>query len=850
MNGGKTRLTSGVVALLLICNIAHGEPAAETRHSLNIPAEPMGEALNDLAAQTGLQIVFNVEDTPAANIAAPTVVGQLSAKEALKLLLDHTKLRYQLVNDHTILIASTDGVPLSSADGPASSPARIDESSRARFHLAQANSNGAQSDSSVERGNAEQTLQKEPVRLEEVIVTAEKRRERLQDVPVPVTSINANTLVDSNQVRIQDFYSSVPGFTISPSPSAGGEQMLAIRGISTGFGTNPTVGITVDEVPYGSSTNLGGNVVPDIDPSDLARVEVLRGPQGTLYGASSMGGLLKFVTIDPSTDALSGRVQAGTVTVHNGAELGYNFRGSVNLPITDTLAVRASGFTRLDPGYIDNPVLGVTGVNEDRVSGGRLSALWRPSDALSLKLSALYQDTRGNGSNDVDIGAGLAGLQQDYKRGIGGYDRQVQAYSATLQAKVAGIDIVSATGFNVNQFSDSLDYSFALGAAAQAFGVTGAPLFTQGRTNKFTQEIRLSASINPTVEWLLGGFYTHESSPYAQNVMAENTLTGALVGSILDVQGPSTYAEYAGFADLTFHITDEFDIQIGGRESHIRQTFSEPEVLFGTPIPSPTAESTANAFTYLVTPRVRLSPDLMVYARLASGYRAGGPNLNPDPATPRQYDPDKTQNYELGVKADVLDHRVTLDTSLYYIDWKHLQLNLLDSQNQETYTTNGSGAKSQGVELSIQSHPIAGLRLDAWVTFGEAVLTENIQANSGAYGIDGDRLPYGARFSGNLSFDEEFPITGRLSGSVGATESYVGSRIGTFTATADRQYYPAYSRTDLRAGLQLDSWTGNLFVTNLADRRGVLGGGLGNFPPYAFAYIQPRAIGLSLTKTF
>ena len=178
--------------------------------------------------------------------------------------------------------------------------------------------------------------------IEEIIVTAQKRSERIQDVPVPVTSIDANQLVENNQVRFEDYYTSVPGLSFAPNNQ---NNYLAIRGIATGGFSNPTVGIVIDDVPFGGSTALGGGqVMPDIDPGDLARVEVLRGPQGTLYGASSMGGLIKFVTVDPSTDALSGRVQAGVSEVHNAGQAGYNVRGSLNVPINNTLAMSVSGF--------------------------------------------------------------------------------------------------------------------------------------------------------------------------------------------------------------------------------------------------------------------------------------------------------------------------------------------------------------------------------------------------------------------------------------------------------------------------------------------------------------------------
>src|SRR3984957_2055274 len=244
----------------------------------------------------------------------------------------------------------------------------------------------------------------------EIIVTAEKKEERLQDVPVPVSVLSADTLLEFNEVRLQDYYTSVPGLTVIPTNT--GSPALTIRGITTNAYSNPTVGITVDDVPYGSSTNMGGGpLVPDLDPSDLARIEVLRGPQGTLYGASSIGGLLKFVTVDPTTDDVSGSVQAGMSSVRNGAELGYNVSGAANVPLSDTLAVRASGFTRQDPGYVDNVETGQRGVNKTDVDGVRFAALWRPSNDFSLKVSALLQDATANGSSNVDVEPGLGDLQ-------------------------------------------------------------------------------------------------------------------------------------------------------------------------------------------------------------------------------------------------------------------------------------------------------------------------------------------------------------------------------------------------------------------------------------------------------
>jgi iron complex outermembrane receptor protein len=836
-------------AFCIICSVAQAAPLSR-QVDFNIAAQRLAAAIIQFSEQAHVQVISSGIDVT--DQTTPGVVGRYSVADALSALLKGTGLRYKAMNENTVSLQLIKQGP-----GPAQTGPAVHTS----LELAQAdpiqNQGAAAQDSAV-------------TGLSEITVTAEKRSERLQDVPVPVTAISAESLLDSNQLRLQDYYSSVPGLTVAPTIQSA--QVISIRGITTGAsaaGGSPTVGVLVDDAPYGASQNNGnaGLVVPDIDPGDLARVEVLRGPQGTLYGAGSMGGLLKFVTADPSTDALSGRIRVGTSSVYNGAELGYNFRGSVNIPLSDTIAVRASGFTRQDPGYIDNPVLHINGINEEHTSGGRLSALWRPSDALSLKLSALYQQTKGDGSGVVDLPTagfpqttGLGDLQQNDLRGTGGYDRTIRAYAATLTAKLGIVDLTAISGYSINTYSDSFDYTYLLGDYTHGqFGVAGSPVLNHSNTNKFTQEVRFSIPIGQNLEWLFGAFYTHERSAFEQNLLAEDPATGATAGSWLYDSFPTTYSEYAAFTDLTVHITDRFDVQFGGRESEIRQNFRQTFIgpydpfFLGTdsPVISPEVDSKDSAFTYLVTPRFRLSPDFMVYARLASGYRPGGPNTGA--GVPRQFNPDTTENYEIGIKNEMLDHTLSLDASLYYIDWKHIQLGLTDPTTGVSYIANASQAKSQGLELSINSRPLTGLAINAWIVWSDAVLTRTFPAASvlaGVYGVSGDRLPDSSRFSGNLSVQQDFRITSRTTGFVEGAMSYVGQRLDAFTGSAQRQNLPAYVKTDLRAGAKYDDWALNLFVNNVANRRGIIDGGLGNIPPYGLYYIQPRTVGLSITRTF
>ena len=833
----RIRGSVSALAIWLVANAALAADPLDRPVSVDIQPQALSKALLQFGQQARLQIML--ASNVAANQTTGGIKGTYPAGEALSHLLRGSGLSYQ-AHDNTVTVSPAKLVSTARAEGQSASSSQSSSDSTTTADSTKKNELADNNEVFQRRG------------LEEVVVTAQKREERLQDVPVPVTVVSADALISSNQLRIQDYASRIPGLDVVTNEY--GAPQIAIRGITTGGFTNPTVGIVIDDVPYGASSVLAyGQEVPYVDPSDLARVEVLRGPQGTLYGASSIGGLIKYVTIDPSTEKVSGEVQAGASGVVNGAEAGFNLRGSVNVPLSDTVALRASAFTRRDPGYIDNVLTGERGVNRGDADGARLSALWQPSESLSLKLSALTQRTKTYGSSDVDVEPGVGDLQQSNVRGVGGYDRTVQAYSATLTTKIGDAELKSVSGYGRNSSHDSLDYTPSFGALTEKqFGVEGSPIFDHLNTSKFTEEVRLSMPVGPRLDWLLGVFYDHERSRGIEDILAAVPSTGEIVGSWVNINFPSTFEEIAGFTDFTFHITDQFDIQLGGRESRNRQTYMQTFVgpyttLLGKPSPyvDPEVGTGDNSFTYLVTPEYKISPNLMIYARLASGYRPGGPNFGLKP----HYGPDTTKNYEIGLKGDVFDRVLSFDASVYYIQWNNIQVEFYDPSVASDFFVNEGNAKSQGAEFSVQSIPLPGLSIGAWVAFNDAVLTQNFPTTSTTYGQSGDRLPYGSRFSGNFSVQQDVPF-GSVTAFAGGAVSYIGEREGNFTATPQRQIFPGYAKVDVRAGARYDLWEVDVFVNNLTDRRGILNGGLGTFVPVAFDYIQPRTCGLSVTRRF
>jgi outer membrane receptor protein involved in Fe transport len=863
----KTAIMKATFIALVGCISFSAHAVAETQR-IEIPAGELVAALESLARQAEVDLVYS--EAQVRGLKTAGVSGDLSAQEAIRRLLEGTALEVRTDEASGALLIAMPAVgPPRSEDRK---PQAVTESSEVsprhsfwdRFRVSQVDQGKAPG--SIEQSEAASENNK-GVKLEEIVVTAQKREERLQDVPVPVTTLDTNLLAERGQSRLQDYFASVPGLNLNANGD--GTNTVAMRGLITALNATPTVGVTIDDVPFGSNSALsyGSRMVPDIDPADLARIEVLKGPQGTLYGASSIGGLLKFVTVDPSVIEASGRVQVDTNTVKNG-ELGYGIRGVANVPLSDVLAIRASGFARQESGFVDNVATSEKHVNQVDVAGGRVSALWRPSESVSLKLSAMLQNSDGDGT--ASIGADgllkpiLGDLQQSQLKGTGAYSAKTRLYTALLRADLAHFELTSVSAYNISKFSQLADMTPLYGPYVPLFFPTegGASFDNHFETKKFSQEIRAASHAGGRWDWLAGIFYTHEDSPAIQTLYANDLATGDRVGLLLDAPYPTTLTEMAIFGDVTLHFTDRFDVQLGGRESQNKQVYNETDsgpfvpAFFGLPSPLvyPTEHTKESAFTYLVTPRFRISPELMVYARFASGYRAGGPNFSAILFNlPIEFNHDESNNYEVGVKGSLLNHALTFDVSAYYIDWKAIQLTLSDSTSGFAYFTNGGDAKSQGIELSIQARPTRGLTLGATASLNDAELADDLPTTSSVLGLSGDRLPYGSRFTGSLSIDQEVPLPKAFVGFLGGSVSYVGERLGEFqgqSLSAPRNRFPSYTAVNLRAGVRNASWTAGVYVNNATDERGIVGVGPRNSSTFNINFVQPRTIGVSLSRDF
>ena len=701
--------------------------------------------------------------------------------------------------------------------------------------------------------------------IQTVVVTAEKRNDTIQNVPMSMSVVGADKMLSTGQSGLSDYYATVPGLSLSDRGS--GRSALVVRGISTGDSTNPTVGVSIGDVPYGSSTM--DYAIANLDPFDIDHIEVLRGPQGTLYGASSMGGLVKFVMVQPELDAVSGRVQAGVSSTEEGG-VGYVARAAVNAPIVkDTFGIRLSAFKRRDAGYVDDPGQGRKNVNDGDATGVRLSSLWKASDTTTVRASFMNQEHDTGASARVDMLSNsytpqLGAYEHRRLRGTDSSETRTRLYTVEVESALGWADFNSVTSYNQYRLIGPQDVTGSFAGPARAIlGLPnpGVKIINNAEVGKFTQELRLSSlDDNRKLSWLAGAFFTNEHANAYQGIRGVDQATGEPLarGNLYDGDSPSQFKETAVFGNVTYTFTPQFDLQAGGRFSAVRQEF-------GSTVSGPLAggaDSTSNkarnnVWTYSLSPRFHISPNMMTYVRVATGYRAGGVNsLLPLDAGlyPNQFDSDTLTSYEWGLKGSFPRQRMSLDASLFYIDWKDIQLNTRSPVSSTSYTVNASSAKSEGAEATLRWRPMRQLMLMANGAYTHAVLTK--PTPDGTYGNTGDRLPFSPRWSGTLSADYSFPVSATFNGEIGASVSYVGDRMSSFTSSAAAQRFnlDSYTTATLHAAISSDQWNFNLYVKNLTDERGYLsatpqnvsGAGSTN----GLLLIQPRTVGLSATYSF
>lgn len=699
----------------------------------------------------------------------------------------------------------------------------------------------------------------EDVALGEMVVTAQKRSERILDVPVSITAVDGARLVDDGATQLTDYAAYVPGMYVD-SNGTPGQSTISLRGIGP-MGSSATVGMYIDDAPIGSSGIYNSTSVLSFDlmPYDVKRIEVLRGPQGTLYGANSIGGQLNYVTVAPALDEFEGKVGVEALDVQEASDTNLNYGARISFPLVkDSLGVSLSYARRELPAYINNIQTGEEDINEGTQEGARLGVLWQPSERTSISLSALRQEVESDGNallmedtNGVPIGDGLStNLFLDEP-----YSSKLDLYSASLNFGIGDLTLTSVTSYSTAEFSVMQDATRFFGTL---LGGVLSDLLNTFDQEKLTQEIRLISPESDRFEWLVGGFYTDEDNEVGQLLSAYDPTTGALVPGLNPtavVSLPNEYREYAAFANATYKFTDTFHLTAGLRYARNDQDFRQ--VSFGVVVPpaDDPGESDEDVVTYSLSPEWHVSDNSMVYARIASGYRPGGPNVL-IPGVPPTVDSDSMVSYEIGMKSVAAGGNVQFEAAAFFMDWEDIQLSVVFPSGLGGLANAGT-AESKGVEGSMTWLAGDNFTVGINAAYTNGKLTEDTDTG----GQDGDRLPRTPEWSGALSADYVIDSGNDLSWKFGGLVRYVGDRLSDPSSEADSVVADAYTTLDLNAAVTIrDRFTIRAYARNATDEDGdisrensIANSGPAGSPVPQFIEVtplQPRTVGLRVDVGF
>ncbi len=727
--------------------------------------------------------------------------------------------------------------------------------------------------SSVWAAGQEQQQQRDDV--QQVVVTAQKRAQTMVDVPQSMSVVGGDALEKHQATGFADYLKLVPSLQLVQSTP--GEGRLVLRGLDTG-GVASTVAVYLDETPFGSSSGLanGAILAGDFDTFDLARVEVLRGPQGALYGASSLGGLVKFVTNAPDFDGFAMRARIGAASVDGGG-VSYRTNLVVNTPISETLAARASVSYQKEPGFIDS--IGTAGsdlardINKAENYGGRASLLYKPHKDFDLRLTAVAQNIATDApsivESDPDSLENLYGRPTQSQFVPQMRDIHYRVFNGTANWNLGSASLTSSTSYSTQKQYAREDLTTNLSQFVEDNLSVPNDLYMgmELEVRKFTQELRLSSNGGGRVDWLAGLYYTDEEADLDQryHALVPGTMTPATGLPLLaDVGLGSNYREVAAFANTTIHLNPVYDLDIGGRYSHNKQDAHQfgDGALAGGPADN-RGESSEDVFTYAVSLKRKFSERTAVYARAAKGFRPGGPNVLPPaapPGTPTSYESDSVMSYEAGLKTQSDDGRWSLDLSAFHIKWKDIQL--LAEVNGFGINANGSGATADGVEITAGWRPLRGLRLSANGAWNKARLDDDTDLEL-VGGYKGDRLPFSPKYTASLLADYRWTIGDTTPAFAGASVRRMAGQYGSFdpayrAANGRQREIPSYNVFDAYAGLELGNWTVEVFGKNLGNSDGKLStaelmpNGMFAYPNGALGtgVIAPRTVGFTLTREY
>ncbi|MCB2114504.1 MAG: TonB-dependent receptor [Parvularculaceae bacterium] len=797
------------------------------RFDINVEEKTLGAALGKIVAQTGITVLYPYELAKRAGMRP--VHGRYTVEEALDALFEGTEFSGGLTENGTVFI-SVSGVEMATdREASVQSGRQIKRTllgSAAAFLFGTAGIYG--------HGTV--------YAQDEIVVTAQKRAQSLQDAPMAITALTSADISRRSLVGMGDYLNTVPGVT--QSDFGVGRNIIVMRGIGASNAEEATVGVYFGEIPL---TGIAQSSATDIKLVDIERIEVLRGPQGTLYGSGSMGGTVRNVPKAPNLQEFEGSLEAG----YSGMAGGDNSKivAVLNAPLVeDRFGLRIAAYKYDNAGYVDNigasdpaksalaATFGAIVVDEDNVGdteyvGIRASALWRPVDPLSFTFTYVHQDLTQDGYNEVDPA-------------LGGYKaapfflKQVNGGAEKLTDDIDIANLVAEYDFgSLSLLSTSTWFKGQSDSFRDAGRVVPLPLpqaFDSGKDG-VVQEVRLVSNFDGPFQFL-AGYYFEDLSTFINSELFwggdDALLPGFLGTDPTDLFGSDisfAIKQHAVFGEASLDIFDNLTATVGGRyfDYTRKDDNSQRGTLSGGGV-EVHEESGEDGTSFKASLHYKPIRNATFYAQWAQGFRLGRP-ATPAPAavcdvnndglldgTSAPVDPgivrsDKLDSYEIGGKFNLFDQRMTLNVAAYNIEWDGIPVDLFAIPNCGfSVTVNAGEARSRGVEVESTIHLFEGVRLDVAGSYVDAELTKD----NPVLGPAGTRLPGSARIQASVGAQYDFTVATH-DAYARADYSYVGpfyNDLGqTFHEVGD------YHKVNLRAGVNIDQVSIEVYATNLLN---------------------------------
>lgn len=824
----RAALAAGVSILVAASSIEAAD--LDARIDFTIGSQSLSSALMQFADQSKIQVI--TASSSLDGHATAGVRGRLTAGAALNAILEGTGLSYKEVGDGTITITKKDKY----GDASESSTGQLLRYTTDELLLAQADTSAVRDS---ESGQA--TTSTGEFALEEVVVTAQRRKETLQDVPISITVLGGEQLDRSTVSGATEALRSIPGFDSELNQYSANGASFSVRGVSNstarGGGAGP-IAYYVDGIPFGFVRNA---FYPDPSVYDLDQIEFLSGPQGTLYGAGSLNGVIRILTHDANADKFELKARTAGSRTEDG---GNNYRAdlAVNVPIVEgKLGMRAVVGGQKESGWIDAP--NRRDVNDEETRNYRLKLHAQPTDTLSVNLSAWRSES--------DIGApALSNASQAIT--------SVRAQPGSQQFDAYGIDVSQAfSGFTFSSMTSYIDFNSAAlvdGTPAFSFSI----LDTRYAAEVFAQEFNLVSNGNGHWRWSAGAFYRQAEDITYQFQNFDSPATVDRINNDFTDESES----YAVYGEIGRDLTEDLSLAVGLRyfhddeEMYLNQRYPiAPQSALPVRAPFP---STSEAWT----PRTVLTwtpgEDLSMYASYSQGFRSGfsqQPNVQALYPNFTPVEPDRLSNYEIGAKGSVLDGGLSYEAAIFYIDWQDVQQNLrVDLQPGTglvtTATVNGESASGVGASFALTARPFEGLELGANASWNDLTVDADI-TQTNANGTTTVLFPKGTRL--NQSPEYTFGASALYSWNLGG--GYMG-RVG-FNGTykSPQSAHGAGTESDsiLVAGATFTvdaprNWAFTLFADNVTDEDGVT-----TYTPFPAEWStrqRPRTMGLQISYNF